>query len=102
CLLSEVLAILSWVARPEVLRRACEPPAIRHALRSTSGRATQCYSHSIVAGGLLLISYTTRFTPFTSLMIRVEILASKSYGRCDQSAVMKSSVCTARMATTFS
>jgi hypothetical protein len=34
------------------------------------------YSHSIVAGGLLLISYTTRLTPDTSLMIRVEILAS--------------------------
>ena len=36
------------------------------------------YSHSIVAGGLLLMSYTTRFTPFTSLMIRVEIRASNS------------------------
>ena len=29
-------------------------------------------------------------------MIRVEIFASNSYGSCDQSAVMKSSVCTAR------
>src|SRR3954452_21287967 len=60
------------------------------------------HSHSIVAGGLLLISYTTRFTPDTRLMIRVEIRASSSYGRCDQSAVMKSSVCTARIATAFS
>jgi len=29
------------------------------------------YSHSIVPGGLLVTSYTTRFTPFTSLMMRV-------------------------------
>jgi hypothetical protein len=29
------------------------------------------HSHSIVPGGLLVTSYTTRFTPFTSLMIRV-------------------------------
>src|SRR5262245_20137597 len=46
------------------------------------------HSHSIVAGGLLEMSYTTRLTPLTSLMIRVEIFASSSYGRCDQSAVM--------------
>src|SRR5947199_1105218 len=56
----------------------------------------------MVAGGLLLISYTTRLTPETQLIIRVEILASNSYGKCDQSAVMKSSVCTARKAMTFS
>ncbi len=29
------------------------------------------YSHSIVPGGLLVTSYTTRLTPFTSLMMRV-------------------------------
>src|SRR6266567_9401921 len=31
------------------------------------------YSHSIVPGGLLVTSYTTRLTPFTSLMIRVAV-----------------------------
>ena len=31
------------------------------------------YSHSIVPGGLLVTSYTTLFTPFTSLMIRVAV-----------------------------
>jgi len=31
------------------------------------------YSHSIVPGGLLVTSYTTRFTPFTSLMMRVAV-----------------------------
>ena len=36
------------------------------------------YSHSIVAGGLELMSYTTRFTPLTSLMMRVEMRASRS------------------------
>ena len=36
------------------------------------------YSHSIVAGGFPLISYTTREMPFTSLMIRLETLPSKS------------------------
>jgi hypothetical protein len=29
------------------------------------------HSHSIVPGGFDVTSYTTRFTPFTSLMIRV-------------------------------
>ncbi|MEY9109414.1 hypothetical protein ABH999_005610 [Bradyrhizobium yuanmingense] len=38
------------------------------------GRANQPdHSHSIVPGGLLVTSYTTRFTPFTSLMIRVAV-----------------------------
>ncbi len=38
---------------------------------------TSNYSHSIVAGGLELMSYTTRFTPFTRLMISLETLARK-------------------------
>ena len=38
----------------------------------------RAHSHSIVAGGLLLMSYTTRFTPFTWLMIVLEIRASTS------------------------
>jgi len=32
------------------------------------------HSHSIVPGGLLVTSYTTRFTPLTSLMMRVATL----------------------------
>ena len=31
------------------------------------------HSHSIVPGGLHVTSYTTRLTPFTSLMIRVAV-----------------------------
>ena len=34
------------------------------------------YSHSIVAGGLLVISYTMRLTPSTSLTMRLEIVSS--------------------------
>jgi hypothetical protein len=60
------------------------------------------HSHSIVAGGLLEMSYTTRLIPRTSLMIRLEIVASTSYGTRAQSAVMKSWLSTARRATTWS
>lgn len=60
------------------------------------------HSHSIVLGGFELMSYTTRFTPFTSLMIRLEILASTSCGKRNQSAVMPSILVTARIEATFS
>ena len=60
------------------------------------------YSHSIVAGGLPEMSYTTRLMPRTSLMMRLETFASRPYGRWAQCAVIKSCVCTARSATTHS
>ena len=49
-------------------------------VRFIMAKNTDCsgYSHSIVAGGLLVISRVTRFTSRTSLVIRVEILASTS------------------------
>lgn len=56
------------------------------------------YSHSIVAGGLLVISYTTLLMCFTSLTIRVETFSRISYGILAQSAVIKSVVVTARSA----
>ncbi len=59
------------------------------------------HSHSMVAGGLLLMSYTTRLTPGTSLTIRLLIRPRTSYGSFAQSAVMPSSEVTARIATTF-
>jgi hypothetical protein len=40
----------------------------------SAGSSHHPHSHSIVPGGLLVTSYTTRFTPFTSLMIRVATL----------------------------
>ena len=65
-------------------------------------RPTRCYSHSIVAGGLPEMSYTTRLMPRTSLMMRLETLPSNACGNGAQCAVMKSCVCTARSATTHS
>ena len=57
------------------------------------------YSHSTLAGGLVVTSRTTRLTWGTSLTIRAETVAIVSYGMRAQSAVMKSSVVTARRAT---
>jgi hypothetical protein len=54
------------------------------------------HSHSIVPGGLLVMSSTTRFTSLTSLVIRVEIFSSTSYGSRLQSAVIASSLETGR------
>lgn len=60
------------------------------------------YSHSMVAGGFELISYTTRFTPLTLLMISLETFPRNSKGKWHQSAVIPSVEVTARRATTFS
>src|SRR4051812_48569079 len=54
------------------------------------------YSHSIVEGGFDDTSRATRFTPGISLMMRLEIVSIRSYGRRAQSAVMASSEVTAR------
>lgn len=60
------------------------------------------HSHSMVAGGLPDMSYTTRLMPRTSLVMRVDTVASKACGSGAQCAVMKSVVCTARSATACS
>src|SRR3990172_6618680 len=57
-------------------------------------RSGTVYSHSMVAGCLELMSYTTRLTPRSSLIIRFEILASTSAGMRAQSAVMPSTLVT--------
>ena len=48
-------------------------------LRSGRTNHRAPYSHSIVAGGFEEMSYTTRFTPSTSLITRLEILPSTSW-----------------------
>jgi predicted nucleic acid-binding Zn-ribbon protein len=64
------------------------------------GRAQSLpYSHSIVPGGLLVTSTTTRLTSATSLVIRVEMRASTSCGSRAQSAVIASSLVTGRNTT---
>lgn len=55
-----------------------------------------CYSHSMVPGGLLVMSTTTRFTSGHSLVIRFEIFSNSSVGSLAQSAVMASSLVTGR------
>jgi len=60
--------------------------------------ATSRYSHSIVPGGFDVMSYTTRLIPGTSFTMRLEIVLSTSCGRGAQSAVMPSSLVTARIA----
>ena len=47
-------------------------------LRPASRRLGPAHSHSMVPGGLLVMSSATRLTSRTSLVIRVEILASTS------------------------
>ena len=61
--------------------------------------AARRYSHSIVAGGFDVTSSTTRFTPAISLTIRPEIVSIRSYGSLAQSAVIASSLVTARITT---
>lgn len=56
---------------------------------SRSPRST--HSHSMVPGGFDVTSSTTRLTPGTSLVMRLEMRASTSYGRRVQSAVIASS-----------
>lgn len=75
---------------------------IKKAPGACASGALQSYSHSMVDGGLEEMSYTTRLTPFTSLMMRPEILASRSAGRRAQSAVMASTLSTMRRAMTCS
>jgi hypothetical protein len=64
------------------------------------GSCLECraHSHSMVEGGFEETSYTTRLMPRTSLTMRLETLASSSWGRRAQSAVMPSADSTARRA----
>ena len=59
------------------------------------------HSHSMVEGGLLEMSYTTRLTAGTSLTMRRLMTPRTSYGTLAQSAVIPSSLSTMRTATTF-
>ena len=88
-------------SRPSVARLAPARPDERappdRPSASRPARRTRRYSHSIVAGGFDEMSSATRFTPGISLMIRLEMTSSRSYGRRAQSAVIASSEVTARM-----
>ena len=64
--------------------------AVRSAASRALGRAL-AHSHSMVPGGLLVTSSTTRLTSRTSFVMRFEMRASTSYGNRVQSAVIASS-----------
>ena len=53
-------------------------PGGTYFLSNRQGFLTLNYSHSIVPGGLLVISSTTRFTPFTSFTMRLEMVSIRS------------------------
>src|ERR1700683_5262995 len=71
-----------------------------HVVESSAHVGRLGYSHSMVPGGLLVMSRTTRFTSRSSLIIRAAIVWSRSYGSLAQSAVIASSLVTARTTTT--
>src|ERR1700724_3508542 len=85
-------AVLTSPAAEAASTVASTPEGLIRRITSTK----PAYSHSIVAGGLLLTSRTTRLMPRTSLVIRLEIFATRSHGRRAQSAVMPSRLSTAR------
>src|SRR5215472_7284849 len=75
------------------------PDGVETGATCEAENGTVClYSHSMVPGGFEVTSYTTRFTPFTSFTMRVEMIFRTSWGSGTQSAVMPSSEFTARMA----
>ena len=59
-------------------RSRMRPGFSTHLKESTCLLGMGRYSHSIVAGGLLLMSYTTRLMPLTELMISLDTEAKKS------------------------
>lgn len=59
----------------EVARK--EKPPTSPQVRGLDGAVSR-YSHSIVAGGLLVMSYATRLIPGTSATMRPEMRASTS------------------------
>ncbi len=70
--------ILDETVKPAVHIRPKTKKAAQSARLSILYKA---YSHSIVAGGLELISYTTLLTPFTLFIISLETFIRNSYGR---------------------
>jgi len=70
------VALVSGLSASE--GRSGPVPGPAASLRVVGRTGSFCYSHSMVPGGLLVTSSTTRFTSATSLVIRVEILASTS------------------------
>ncbi len=62
------------------LKRIVNKITVEFGVWTDQGRSSMgaIYSHSMVPGGLDVMSYTTRLTPGTSLMIRVETFPRNS------------------------
>jgi hypothetical protein len=58
-------SLVAWVGKDLLIFRLC--------LTVKRERAFTLHSHSIVPGGFDVTSYTTLFTPLTSLMMRVAV-----------------------------
>ena len=71
-----VLTLAEALLRPA--RRLAVDTAPERTRSAGSGATRPAHSHSMVPGGLLVMSSTTRLTSRTSLVIRVEIRASTS------------------------
>jgi len=103
--LGQVVERIGEVERDQHGRRewklhATQALPVRHAYtarRFDHGGIEADYSHSIVAGGFEVTSRTTLLTPGISFTIRAEIVSTRSYGRRAQSAVIASSLVTARI-----
>ena len=87
------------VRRRPPLRPGGLPPGVGQLVLELPS-ARRAHSHSIVPGGFDVMSSVTRFTCGISLIIRDATLSSRSYGRRAQSAVIASSLVTARITTT--
>jgi prophage regulatory protein len=86
CVVWDLAEVEAWLAArrsvpiaraqsPDVRQRRSRPVVmeVSGTLWDIPGWMGQNHSHSIVPGGLLVTSYTTRLTPLTSLMMRVAV-----------------------------
>ncbi len=88
--------------RQKKCRKGAPARRFRQKISRAEARHGACYSHSMVEGGFEEMSRQTRFTPFTSFIMRFEILASRSCGMWAQSAVIASRLSTILSAMTLS
>lgn len=85
------------------IQHSCQIPVRKACLENClSSNRKRFQSHSTVPGGFDVISYVTLLIPATSFVILEEICLRTGPGKSNQSAVMKSSVCTALKAITCS
>ena len=83
------------------VRRNGRPGPTRPQTHAEKRAPRRAHSHSMVPGGLLVMSSTTRLTSRNSLIMREAMRSRRSYGSRAQSAVMASSLVTARITITL-